>query len=74
MIAALASKYTMAYQRMIEATHTHPHTMGAMAHRAGGRQAPRPAEPDPASARQHRQPDGGEGLATTQGLSPRGEV
>ena len=31
----------------------HPHTMGAMAHRAGGRQAPRPAEPDPASARQH---------------------
>jgi polyphosphate kinase len=31
----------------------HTHTMGALAHRAGGRQAPRPAEPDPASARQH---------------------
>ena len=31
----------------------HPHTMGAMAHRPGRRQAPRPAKPDPASARQH---------------------
>ena len=31
----------------------HPHARGALAHRPGRRQAPRPAEPDPASARQH---------------------
>ena len=31
----------------------HPHTGRALAHRPGRRQASRPAEPDPASARQH---------------------
>ena len=31
----------------------HPHARGALAHRPGRQQAPRPAEPDPASARQH---------------------
>ena len=31
----------------------HPHTVGALAHRPGRQQAPRPAKPDPASARQH---------------------
>jgi hypothetical protein len=41
--------YTAAYQRMIEATHAGR----ALVHRASRQQAPRPAEPDPASARQH---------------------